>query len=54
MKNNPVIVAGGGFEHGQQIKFNGTDNRNDVYLAVLHHLGLETERFGTSSRSAKI
>ena len=54
MKNNPVIVAGGGFEHGTHIKFNGTDNRNDVYLAALQHLGLETERFGTSSRSAKL
>ena len=54
MKNNPVIVAGGGFEHGKHIKFNGTDNRNDVYLAALQHLGLETERFGTSSRSAQL
>lgn len=54
MKNNPVIVAGGGFEHGKHIKFNGTDNRNDVYLAALQHLGLETERFGTSSRSANL
>jgi hypothetical protein len=54
MKNNPVIVAGGGFEHGKHIKFNGTDNRNDVYLAALQHLGLDIERFGTSSRSAKL
>ena len=54
MKNNPVIVAGGGFEHGKHIKFNGTDNRNDVYLAALQHLGVEIERFGTSSRSAKL
>ena len=54
MKNNPVIVAGGGFEHGKHIKFNGTDNRNDVYLAALQHLGVETERFGTSSKSAKL
>ncbi len=54
MKNNPVIVAGGGFEHGKHLKFNGTDNRNDVYLAALQHLGVETERFGTSSRSAKL
>jgi len=54
MKNNPVIVAGGGFEHGKHLKFNGTDNRNDVYLAALQHLGVETERFGTSSRSAHL
>ena len=53
-KNNPVIVAGGGFEHGKHIKFNGTDNRNNVYLAALQHLGLEIESFATSSRSAKL
>ena len=54
MKNNPVIVAGGGFEHGKHLKFNGTDNRNNIYLAALQHLGVETERFGTSSRSANL
>ena len=54
MKNNPVIVAGGGFEHGKHIKFNGTDNRNNVYLAALQHLGLEIERFATSSASAEL
>ena len=53
-KNNPVIVAGGGFEHGKHIKFNGTDNRNNVYLAALQHLGLEVEHFATSSGCAKI
>ena len=54
MKNNPVIVAGGGFEHGKHLKFNGIDNRNNIYLAALQHLGVETERFGTSSRSANL
>jgi hypothetical protein len=53
-KNNPVIVAGGGFEHGKHIKFNGSDNRNNVYLAALQHLGLEIERFATSSGCAQI
>lgn len=54
MKNNPVIVAGGGFEHGKHVKFNGTDNRNNVYLAALQHLGLEIESFATSSGVANI
>jgi len=53
-KNNPVIVAGGGFEHGKHIKFNGSDNRNNVYLAALQHLGVEIESFATSSESAKL
>ena len=54
MKNNPVIVAGGGFEHGKHIKFDGTDNRNNVYLAALQHLGVEIDSFATSSESAKL
>ena len=53
-KNNPVIVAGGGFEHGKHIKFNGTDNRNNIYLPALQHLGCEIERFATSSGTAKL
>ena len=53
-KNNPVVVAGGGFEHGKHIRFNGSDNRNNVYLAALQHLGLEIENFATSSESAKL
>jgi hypothetical protein len=53
-KNNPVIVAGGGFRHGKHIKFNGADNRNNVYLAALQHLGVEIESFATSSESAKL
>ena len=54
MKNNPVVVAGGGFEHGKHIKFNGTDNRNNVYLAALQHLGVEIDSFATSSESARL
>ena len=54
MKNNPVVVAGGGFEHGKHIKFNGRDNRNNIYLAALQHLGLEIENFATSSECAKL
>jgi hypothetical protein len=53
-KNNPVIVAGGGFEHGKHIRFSGVDNRNNVYLAALQHLGVDIESFATSSRSAKL
>ena len=49
-----LIVAGGGFEHGKHIKFNGADNRNNVYLAALQHLGLNIESFATSSESAKL
>ena len=53
-KNNPVIVAGGGFDHNKHIKFNGTDNRNNVYLAALQHLGCEIDSFGNSTACAKL
>jgi hypothetical protein len=53
-KNNPVIVAGGGFDHNKHIKFNGDDNRNNVYLAALQHLGCEIDSFGNSTACAKL
>ena len=53
-KNISVIVAGGGFEHGKHIKFNGVDNRNNVYLPALQHLGCEIDSFGNSTACAKL
>ena len=54
MKENSEVVAGGGFEQGKHVKVNWTDNRNNVYLAALQHLGVEIDSFATSSESAKL
>ena len=37
-----------------RVELSLADNRNNVYLAALQHLGLEIESFATSSRSAKL
>ncbi|NNC89182.1 MAG: DUF1552 domain-containing protein [Akkermansiaceae bacterium] len=51
--NLPVILAGGGFRHGQHRKFpNKGVNRVplcNLYVSLLQRFGLETDRFGTST-----
>lgn len=49
--NVPVLLAGGGFRHGQHLAF---DQRNNVPLAnlfvsMLQRLGLEVDRFASST-----
>jgi hypothetical protein len=51
VKNLPVLVAGGGFRHGQHLPF---DPQNppplcNIYVSLLQRLGIESERFGTST-----
>jgi hypothetical protein len=50
-RNMPVLFAGGGFRHGQHLAFSETDNYPlpNLYLSMLQNIGLETERFATSS-----
>ena len=50
-KNLPVLLAGGGFRHGQHLPFNA-DNPPplcNLYVNLLQRLGLETGKFGTST-----
>src|SRR5581483_2454912 len=51
VKNLPVLVAGGGFKHGQHLAF---DPQNppplcNLYVSMLQRLGVEVDRFGSSS-----
>ena len=50
-KNLPIILAGGGFRHGQHLAFNQQNNRPlaNLYLSMLHNMGLETDRFASST-----
>jgi hypothetical protein len=53
VKNLPVLLAGGGFRHGQHLAF---DPQNppplcNLYVSMLQRLGLETDKFGTSTGS---
>ena len=49
--NLPIILAGGGFRHGQHLAFNQQNNRPlaNLYLSMLHNMGLETDRFASST-----
>lgn len=51
VKNMPVLLAGGGFQHGQHLAFD--ENKNpplcNLFVSMLQRLGVETDRFGSST-----
>ena len=50
-KNLPVIVAGGGFRHGQHVAFDPKKNPplSNLYVQFLRRLGAEVNAFGSGS-----
>lgn len=50
-RNMPVLLAGGGFRHGQHLAFDRKNNYPlpNLYLSVLQRTGLEVDRFATST-----
>ena len=50
-RNLPILLAGGGFKHGKLRAFDAQDNRplSNLYVSLLQNLGVETDRFGTST-----
>lgn len=50
-KNLPILLAGGGFRHGQHLAFDQKDGPplSNLYLSMLQRLGIETDRFGSST-----
>lgn len=50
-KNLPVLVAGGGFQHGHHLAFNPDSPPPlcNLYVNLLQRLGIETDKFGTST-----
>jgi hypothetical protein len=51
VKNLPVLLAGGGFRHGQHLAFNPENPPPlcNLYVSMLQRLGIEADKFGTSS-----
>ncbi|QGJ72213.1 Secreted protein containing DUF1552 [Planctomycetales bacterium 10988] len=51
--NLPVILAGGGFRHGEHKAYENTGIRRmplcNLYVSMLQRFGIETDRFGTST-----
>ena len=50
-RNLPVLLAGGGFQHGQHLAFDKTHNKPlaNVYVSMLQRLGIETDQFASST-----
>tara|TARA_R110002095_G_scaffold42912_5_gene39127 strand:- start:1861 stop:3177 length:1317 start_codon:yes stop_codon:yes gene_type:complete len=49
--NLPILLAGGGFRHGQHLAFNRESNAPlcNLYVSMLQRLGIEADRFGSST-----
>lgn len=50
-KNMPMILAGGGFRHGQHIAFDKDNNYPlpNLFVSMLQRLGVETDQFASST-----
>ena len=50
-KNLPIILAGGGFKHGQHLAFSGENNTPlaNLYVSMLEDMGLEKSKFASST-----
>lgn len=50
-KNLPVFLAGGGFKHGQHLRFDPREPLplSNLYVRMLQRLGIETDQFGPST-----
>jgi hypothetical protein len=49
--NLPMLLAGGGFRHGRHLAFDTKKNAplSNVFVSMLQQLGLEIDKFGTST-----
>ena len=54
-KNLPVLLAGGGFKHGQHLAFDRKNNYPlpNLYVSILQRLGLESGKFASSTGTMK-
>jgi hypothetical protein len=50
-KNLPILIAGGGFRHGQHLAFDPLKNPPlcNLYVQLLHRLGAHVDSFGSSN-----
>jgi hypothetical protein len=50
-RNLPILVAGGGFNHGRHVAFDAAKNNRlcNLFVSMLQRLGVETDSFGSST-----
>jgi hypothetical protein len=53
--NMPILLAGGGFKHGQHLVFDRERNYPlpNVFVSMLQRMGIETDRFASSTGTAR-
>ena len=53
--NLPVLLAGGGYKHGQHLAFDTENNYplSNLYVSMLQRLGIETDKFSTATGSMR-
>ncbi|MEM6470636.1 MAG: DUF1552 domain-containing protein [Planctomycetota bacterium] len=53
--NLPIVLAGGGFRHGQHLAFDAINNEplSNVYVSMLQRMGLPVDRFGSSTGTVR-
>lgn len=51
VKNMPVLLAGGGFKHGQHLGYDIQNNLPlcNLFVSMLQQMGIETDKFGSST-----
>ena len=51
-RNMPMLLAGGGFQHGQHLVFDKVNNEPlpNLYVSMLQRLGIETDRFSSGTK----
>ena len=51
-KNMPMLLAGGGFEHGKHLAFDRGNNHPlpNLFVSMLQRLGIEVDSFATGSQ----
>lgn len=51
VKNMPVVLAGGGFRHGQHLSFDENNHPPlcNLFVSMLQRMGIETDKFGSGT-----
>jgi hypothetical protein len=54
--NLPILLAGGGFKHGQHVAFNRENNTplSNLFVSLLQKMEIETDQFGSSTSTLNL
>ena len=54
-RNLPILLAGGGFKHGQHLAFDAKNNVPlcNLFVQMLRQMAIVADRFGTSSSTSE-